>query len=74
MPGCRRYREGVWVDRSNSTEADIDHDVEVVGWGEDKDGRFWVVRNSWGTYWGEVGFFKLQRGVNALFIENGDCW
>lgn len=32
------------------------------------------VRNSWGTFWGTMGFFKLQRGVNALQIEAGDCW
>jgi C1A family cysteine protease len=32
------------------------------------------VRNSWGSYWGSLGFFKLQRGVNALQIESGDCW
>jgi C1A family cysteine protease len=32
------------------------------------------VRNSWGSYWGQLGFFKLQRGVNALQIESGDCW
>lgn len=29
---------------------------------------------SWGTYWGELGFFKLQRGVNSLQLEAGDCW
>ena len=23
---------------------------------------------------GDLGFFKLQRGVNALHIEAGDCW
>lgn len=33
-----------------------------------------LVRNSWGTFWGTLGFFKLQRGVNALQIEAGDCW
>ncbi|KAF6257235.1 hypothetical protein COO60DRAFT_24079 [Scenedesmus sp. NREL 46B-D3] len=32
------------------------------------------VRNSWGSYWGSLGFFKLQRGANALQIESGDCW
>lgn len=36
--------------------------------------RYWVIRNSWGTYWGEMGFFKMQRGVNALQLEAGDCW
>ena len=23
---------------------------------------------------GDLGFFKLQRGVNALQLEAGDCW
>lgn len=32
------------------------------------------VRNSWGQYWGEVGFFKLARGINNQQIEAGDCW
>lgn len=36
--------------------------------------RYWEIRNSWGTYWGELGFFKLQRGINALNLEAGDCW
>ena len=44
----------------------VDHDIEVVGWGD--------IRNSWGTYWGELGFFRLERGKNALQIEAGDCW
>ena len=33
-----------------------------------------IIRNSWGTFWGQLGFFKLERGVNALQIEAGDCW
>lgn len=73
------YHRGVYVDRYNAS--DVDHDVEVVGWGQEDDNedgtpglKYWVVRNSWGTYFGELGFFKLQRGVNALQIEAGDCW
>ena len=27
-----------------------------------------------GTFWGELGFFKLEMGVNTLQIESGDCW
>jgi hypothetical protein len=64
---------GVYIDKTGDTE--IDHDVEVVGWGETKNGiKYWEVRNSWGTYWGELGFFRVQRGVNMLQIESGDCW
>ncbi len=69
-----RYRSGIWKDYSNSTISDIDHDVEVVGWGEENGVKFWHIRNSWGTFWGDMGFFKLERGKDALFIENGDCW
>jgi len=69
-----RYRSGIWKDDSNSTIEDIDHDVEVVGWGEEDGVKFWRVRNSWGTFWGEMGFFRVERGKDALFMENGDCW
>lgn len=36
--------------------------------------KYWELRNSWGTYFGELGFLRLERGVNALLLENGDCW
>lgn len=43
---------------------DIDHAVAIVGYTEDA----WIIKNSWGTDWGEDGFFKLRRGVNACGI------
>ena len=51
------------------------HAVQVVGWGVDAaDGPYWHVRNSWGSYWGEMGFVKIPRGNNYLSIEACDCW
>ncbi|KAG1694587.1 hypothetical protein DVH05_021093 [Phytophthora capsici] len=65
------YSAGVFQDKTGFL--DIDHDVEIVGWGEEDDGtKYWNVRNSWGTYWGMQGFFKIIRGVNNLGIE-ADC-
>ncbi|KNC75415.1 hypothetical protein SARC_12059 [Sphaeroforma arctica JP610] len=65
------YRGGVFIDHNNVT--DVDHDIEVVGWGEEDGVPFWKIRNSWGTFWGEMGFFKLRRGTNELQVEQ-DCW
>jgi hypothetical protein len=71
--GPHLYPDGVATDPGGDLE--VDHDVEVVGWGETAGGKkYWVVRNSWGSYWGRLGFFLLERGANALQIEAGDCW
>merc|ERR1712203_453622 len=48
-----------------------DHVVSIVGWGTDaKVGKYWIVRNSWGKYWGESGFFRVEMGKNSLRIES----
>ena len=51
--------------------------VSLVGWGRDgaTGKRFWVGRNSWGTYWGEMGFFRIEMGGNGNNgIENACVW
>jgi len=52
-----------------------DHVVAIVGWGVDEnDTEFWHVRNSWGVYWGEEGFFRVATGSNMLGLEAGVAW
>lgn len=67
--------EGVYVSDKNYTVDDVDHVMEVTGWGETASGlKYWVIRNSWGTYWGDAGWLKLKRGTNQLMSESECDW
>jgi len=63
------YFGGVWTNENE----EFDHDIEIVGWGTEDGEDYWHVRNSWGTYWGEQGFFRIKRGLERGVVEY-DCW
>jgi cathepsin L len=47
-----KYESGVFDGCSNLTNIDIDHVVQMVGYGTDPSGGdYWLVRNSWNTVW-----------------------
>jgi cathepsin B len=47
------------------------HAVKMVGYGVDGAVPYWIVQNSWGTSWGDKGFFKIKRGGDECGIEQG---
>ena len=38
------------------------HAIKVVGWGVENGTKFWIAANSWGTAWGESGYFRIKEG------------
>ena len=51
------YESGIY-DRCNQTNPTIDHVVQLVGYGSDSTGDYWIIRNSWAPIWGENGFMR----------------
>eukprot|EP00056_Hartaetosiga_gracilis_P002434 m.53562 g.53562 ORF g.53562 m.53562 type:complete len:347 (+) comp11044_c0_seq1:35-1075(+) len=46
----------------------LDHCVQLVGWGEEKNVPYWIVRNSWGADWGLDGYLYVERNKDECGI------
>jgi C1A family cysteine protease len=64
------YYTGGIVDYTSSQcpSSGINHAVTLVGYGTDESSGmdYWIIKNSWGSDWGEYGYFRIRRG-------NGTC-
>ena len=65
------YKAGmIWKEKSLGM---INHEISVVGYSVNDDGQeYWIGRNSWGTYWGDYGFFLMNMHGENLDITL-DC-
>lgn len=83
------YNGGILVENKITRNTTHNHGVSLVGWGydEDTDVQYWIVRNSWGQFWGELGkcmesktlfigmnesvFLRLLTGMRCIRIFSG---
>lgn len=62
------YQGGIYDGDGCGT--DMNHAVTAIGYGADDQGsQYWILKNSWGTGWGQNGFMQLQMGVGACGIS-----
>lgn len=70
----RNYRSGIidWL----TCGVDTGHAVLAVGYGKEDDKEYFIIKNSWGTQWGEEGFARIlssqfghDKGICGIFSE-----
>jgi len=59
------YQSGVMTAYECDWIVELDHCVQAVGYDVTASTPFWIVRNSWGTSWGEEGYIRLEYGQNS---------
>ena len=66
----QNYSGGVWSDNNSCTNGaytTTNHAISLVGWGHDASkGDYWILRNSWGSSWGENGYMRIAVGSAAV--------
>uniref|UniRef100_A0A0D9W2N7 Peptidase C1A papain C-terminal domain-containing protein n=1 Tax=Leersia perrieri TaxID=77586 RepID=A0A0D9W2N7_9ORYZ len=56
------YSGGVMT---GSCGTDLDHGIAAIGYGTASDGtKYWLLKNSWGTTWGENGFLRMEKDIS----------
>ncbi|XP_004074015.1 cathepsin L1 [Oryzias latipes] len=65
LPSFHSYRGGLYDDLQCNSML-VNHAVLVVGYGSEAGQDYWLVKNSWGSGWGEEGFIRIARNKSNL--------
>ncbi len=72
------YQSGIYEDDLTGCEAtpcyytDTNHAIALVGWNDNGDAEnegYWILRNSWGTEWGEGGYMRIKYNAARVACE-----
>ena len=59
------YYSGGIITTDDNCPTAIDHAIAAVGYGVENGIQYYIVRNSWGTGWGEDGYVRIQTSNGA---------
>eukprot|EP00607_Mallomonas_marina_P003224 CAMPEP_0182426038 /NCGR_PEP_ID=MMETSP1167-20130531/12517_1 /TAXON_ID=2988 /ORGANISM="Mallomonas Sp, Strain CCMP3275" /LENGTH=774 /DNA_ID=CAMNT_0024607193 /DNA_START=269 /DNA_END=2593 /DNA_ORIENTATION=- len=65
------YTTGVFAGCPNPSTTTYGHAVQITGVNTNANPPYWIMRNSWGSRWGQDGYFYMKYGVGMCGIQYG---